>query len=621
VSESSQHWPEPDGGRLTNSPETQTALEARLHQRIQAAAAMRDAITVRWNQVSNLRLILAALVIGFGFWWLRTGEGTWGLIAGGLALVFVGALIWHRRLGAMRADAATRVRLRQQAIARIHRDWRSLPEPLAQEVALDHPYAHDLDLVGHGSLQQLIDTTQTPAGRRTLLHWLTNGAPEGEINARQHIATDFARDEQWRENLATSGSRIGEPGGDVELLLAWLETAATERIGARHLIALLLAIGTVAVGVLYVLGVASSAWLLPFIVANAILTFVAPNAGQLSQINSHQRSLSQYRAVLPVAEAAPGSSAETDRMRGRLTAPGGSASHQLAALDRALAFVIPAGTIIWFPLQLALNWDLLVEARLRRLAASIGPHLRGWIDAIGEIEALSSLGNASALNPDWTWPAVKADADAFAGSALGHPLIPATRRVANDVTVGPGGSVLIVTGSNMAGKSTLLRTVGLNAVLARAGGPVCAAGLRMPNYPIWSSVRIQDSLEEGVSLYMAELLRLKQIVDAARSGPILYLLDEILHGTNTTERRIAARSIIRQLVRTGSIGAVSTHDLELIDTGLADASILVHLVDQVVDGPNGPEMMFDYRLRPGLAPSSNALRLLNLVGLGEESPV
>jgi DNA mismatch repair ATPase MutS len=181
--------------------------------------------------------------------------------------------------------------------------------------------------------------------------------------------------------------------------------------------------------------------------------------------------------------------------------------------------------------------------------------------------------------------------------------------------------VLIVTGSNMAGKSTLLRTVGLNAVLARAGGPVCAAGLRMPNYPIWSSVRIQDSLEEGVSLYMAELLRLKQIVDAARSGPILYLLDEILHGTNTTERRIAARSVIRQLVRTGSIGAVSTHDLELIDTGLADASILVHLVDQVVDGPNGPEMMFDYRLRPGLAPSSNALRLLNLVGLGEESPV
>jgi MutS-like protein len=621
MSESSQYWPEPDGRRLTTSPESQTELEARLHQRVQAAASTRDAITVRWNQVSNVRLILAVLAIGFGFWWLRTGEATWGLVAAGLALGFVGVLIWHRRLGAMRADAAIRLRLRQQAIARIHRDWRSIPEPLAHDVPLDHPYARDLYLIGHGSLQQLIDTTQTPAGRRTLLQWLTEGAPEAEIGARQQVATDFAGAEQWREDLAAAGSLVSEPSGDVELLLAWLESAATRRIGGRHLMALLFAIGTVVIGVLYVLDVVQFAWLLPFIVANAILTFVAPNAGQLSQINSHQRSLSQYRAALPIAERAPGGSAETDQLRRRLVAPSGSASHQLAALDRSLAFVIPAGTIVWFPLQLAFNWDLLVEARLRRLAISIGPRLREWIATIGEVEALSALGNAAALNPGWTWPDVTADATALEGTSLGHPLIPPTRRVANDVTVGPGGSVLIVTGSNMAGKSTLLRAVGLNAVLARAGGPTCAVGLRMPNYPIWSSVRIQDSLEEGISLYMAELLRLKQIVDAARLGPILYLLDEILHGTNTTERRIAARSVIRQLVRTGSVGAVSTHDLELIDAELADAAILAHLVDQVVDGPNGPEMVFDYRLRPGLAPSSNALRLLNLVGLGEESPV
>jgi DNA mismatch repair ATPase MutS len=173
----------------------------------------------------------------------------------------------------------------------------------------------------------------------------------------------------------------------------------------------------------------------------------------------------------------------------------------------------------------------------------------------------------------------------------------------------------------MAGKSTLLRAIGLNAVLANAGGPVCATSLTVPNYPVWSSVRIQDSLEQGVSLYMAELLRLKQIVDAARSGPILHLLDEILHGTNTTERRIAARSVIRQLIDAKSIGAVSTHDLELVDSSLQEPAECVHLVDQIVDGPDGPQMVFDYKLRPGLAPSSNALRLLELVGLGEKTPV
>ena len=172
----------------------------------------------------------------------------------------------------------------------------------------------------------------------------------------------------------------------------------------------------------------------------------------------------------------------------------------------------------------------------------------------------------------------------------------------------------------MAGKSTLLRAVGLNTVLAQAGGPVCARSLIVPNYPVWSSVRIQDSLEQGISLYMAELLRLKQIVDAARRAPILFLLDEILHGTNTSERRIAARSVINQLIAARSIGAVSTHDLELVDESLADAAECVHLVDQIVDGPNGPQMMFDYTVRPGLAPSSNALRLLELVGLGDGTP-
>jgi hypothetical protein len=602
---------------LTTSPVHHESLDEHLRDRLLAAETTRDAVTLRWNQIANLRLVLAALTVGFGFWWLRTGGATFSLIAASLALGFLAVLIWHRRTGNRRADAIARVLIRQHAIARVHREWRSLPEPLIADVPADHPYARDLDLIGHGSLQQLIDTAQTPAGHTTLLRWLADGADDAEIRDRQEIANGFAAAEQWREDLAAAGLRAGTPSGDIDLLVSWLETTARERIGVRHLIAIVLAMCSLVVIVLYVMGVAPFTWLLPFLVANAVMTFAAPGSGQLSRINSHQRSLSQYRAVLPLAETAPGDSAAATRLRETLASPDGSASHQLSALDRALAFVIPPGTILWFPLQLAVNWDLLVEANLRRLAASIGPRVRRWIAMVGETEALAALGHAAALNPDWGWPKVTAEASAFESAALGHPLIPADRRVANDVSVGPRGSVLIVTGSNMAGKSTLLRTVGLNAVLARAGGPVCATSLRMPNYPTWSSVRIQDSLEEGVSLYMAELLRLKQIVDAANAGPILYLLDEILHGTNTTERRIAARSVIHQLVRTGSIGAVSTHDLELIDTGLADAAVSVHLVDQVVDGPHGPEMFFDYTLRPGLAPTSNALRLLELVGLGD----
>lgn len=591
-----------------------------LEQRLRDAERERDAVAAQWNRIANLRLVLAAAVAIAGFWWLRSGAKGAAMLAGVLLLAFIGSLVWHRRVGAIRADLMARVTIRAEAIARLNRDWRNLPDPVVADIPSDHPYARDLDLVGHGSLLHLIDTTQTPAGRSSLLGWLSARSTDGEIVARQRAARGLAEAADWREDLAAAGMRAGRQAAEATELLNWLESAARQRLGFRHLLAMALAAGTIVTIALYALGVASFAWISPFVLANAVLTFAAPGAGELATINSNQRTLSQYRAVLPIAEAIPGDAPEAVRLRAALKTGHGSASRQLQALDRALALVIPAGTILWFPLQVAVNWDVLVDARLRRLATSIGPHLRRWIAVVGEIEALAAFGNAAALNPDWSWPTVSADVDALRAIALGHPLIPVIRRVPNDITVGPPGTVLIVTGSNMAGKSTLLRAVGLNAVLAQAGGPVCAGSLIVPNYPVWSSVRIQDSLEQGISLYMAELLRLKQVVDAARREPILFLLDEILHGTNTTERRIAARSVIRQLIDARSIGAVSTHDLELVDAQLADAAVCVHLVDQIIDGPAGPEMVFDYTVRPGLAPSSNALKLLELVGLGGESP-
>jgi DNA mismatch repair ATPase MutS len=204
---------------------------------------------------------------------------------------------------------------------------------------------------------------------------------------------------------------------------------------------------------------------------------------------------------------------------------------------------------------------------------------------------------------------------------LAHPLLPGVTRVGNDVTVGPPGTLLLVTGSNMSGKSTLLRAIGLNVVLAQAGAPVCAHSLTMPPVELRTSIRLADSLERGVSLFMAELERLKEIVVAARDDTrprrLLYLLDEILHGTNTAERLIAARAVLGHLLRAGAIGAVTTHDLTLAaDGALATASVPVHFTEQVTGDGTGPgTMTFDYRLRPGLATSTNALKLLALVGL------
>jgi DNA mismatch repair ATPase MutS len=247
-----------------------------------------------------------------------------------------------------------------------------------------------------------------------------------------------------------------------------------------------------------------------------------------------------------------------------------------------------------------------------------GVHVRAWLDALGSLDALSALAIVRADEPDWAVPRLDEGAGVLIGSALGHPLIAAGRRVANDVRVGPPGTLLLITGSNMSGKSTLLRAVGLNAVLAHAGAPVCAAGLTLPPVDLQTSIRVQDSLELGLSYFMAALARLKQIVDAAERGArpgrrLLYLLDEVLQGTNSVERAVAVRAVAEHLIAAGAIGAMTTHDLALADEEpLKSRAALVHFTERVhADGA----MTFDYRLRDGLATSTNALRLMQLIGI------
>jgi DNA mismatch repair ATPase MutS len=295
----------------------------------------------------------------------------------------------------------------------------------------------------------------------------------------------------------------------------------------------------------------------------------------------------------------------------------------LHRLERALSLVEGRGSLMHGIANALALWDVHALIHLDRWRRQDGVMLRTRLDALGSMEALAALATLTHDNPSWKFPAQDADIDRVTAIAIGHPLLSAATRVANDVTVGPPGTMLLVTGSNMSGKSTLLRAIGLNVVLAQAGAPVCAERFTMPIVELRTSIRLADSLERGVSLFMAELRRLKEIVDAARlkqrQRPLLYLLDEILHGTNSAERRIAARAVLSQLISAGAIGAVTTHDLGLAAEGeLAAASVPVHFTEQVTDGAAG-EMTFDYRLRPGLATSTNALRLLALVGLADKS--
>jgi DNA mismatch repair ATPase MutS len=287
-------------------------------------------------------------------------------------------------------------------------------------------------------------------------------------------------------------------------------------------------------------------------------------------------------------------------------------------LNRILGFgeLRRGAAILHFPVQAVTLWDFYVLFALERWRRGSGPRVRGWLDALAELDALTQLATARRDNESWAAPVIDAS-DVITADAIGHPLIPDERRVANDVTVGPRGTVLLITGSNMSGKSTLLRSIGLNIVLAQCGAPVCATRMTLPESDLQTSIRVQDSLERGLSYFMAALARLKGVVDAAeheRPGRCLvYLLDEILQGTNSIERSLAVRAVTRHLLEAGAIGAMTTHDLAVAEEEpLKTAGKFLHFSETLE--PDGT-MRFDYQLKPGLATSRNALRLMQLIGI------
>ncbi len=379
----------------------------------------------------------------------------------------------------------------------------------------------------------------------------------------------------------------------------------------------------------------NAVWGVPLVIGVALSFGTAAAVSRaFDQAGAGERTIRQYATVLSHIDAQSFTSTHLTAVKGRLTVPAAengrrSAPAAMRSLNRILGFadLRRGAALLHFPIQAFTLWDFHCLFALERWRRNVGSRVHDWFDAAGEIDALACLAALHRDNPDWCFPEISSE-PLYTARALGHPLIPETRRVSNDVDVGPPGTVLLVTGSNMSGKSTLLRAIGVNAVLAEAGAPVSAASLRMPPCDIQTSIRIQDSLERGVSYFMAALARLKGVIDAAEadrplaSGEhprvLFYLLDEILQGTNSAERAIAVQAVARHLLDAGAIGAMTTHDLNLAsEEPLKSHARLVHFTE-IVNAEGG--MSFDYTLRDGLATSRNALRLMQLIGIDVTQP-
>ena len=546
------------------------------------------------------------------------------------AIAFVFLIARHQRVRREERWYETLRALNEQGLHRLARVWDALPVRTARTDVEAHAYAADVDVFGSPALAQLLGPTSTPAGRATLEAWLLAPASAETVRARQDAVRALAGAIDLRDDAAGHAlASAAVPPGDLESFLAWAESPDTvPRMAVLRVLGFVLPAATLALIVAQAAGwIAGPYWILS-VGAAAAVTFGPGRAIDRTLRRAFRREgmFAGYPDLLATVAQARVEAPLIHGLRARITTDGVPADRMMHRLRRLmhLADLRHSGSL-YLPVQLLTLWDVHVMSAVERWRRGAGPHVRDWLAALGEFEALAALATLAHDQPAWTFPDIATDGRAVIDArAMGHPMLPDATRVTNDVAVGPPGTVLLITGSNMSGKSTLLRSLGTNTVLALAGAPVCARHMRLPALSLHTSIRVADSVVQGVSYFMAQLQRMKQIVGAADAvgpddTPVLYLLDEILQGTNTAERRIAATRVIRHLVDRGAIGAVTTHDLELADEPtLRDALVPVHFTEIVSEDAGQLRMSFDYLLRPGIATSTNALALMRMVGLADQ---
>lgn len=531
------------------------------------------------------------------------------------AAVFVALVVAHARTVRARDDAARRAAFYETALARLDGDWAGRGETGARFLDPSHLYAADLDLFGPGSVFERLCTARTRSGQQTLAEWLLAPAPPDAVRER-HAAIDELRPRlSLREDLAVLGG-AARGGVDSVSLRAWL-AAPPVPVPAEWLWACAGASLFALVALdLWIADVWGPAPVLLALVAVAALTvqglrWSEPILGGVARAAAALRTLTTLLARL---EREPFAAPPLARLRAALTAGDVPASRRIARLRGLIDLHESRRNIFFAPLAFLLLLDVQVAAAIEGWRRGAGAALAEALRALGEIEALAALAAYSFECPDDPFPAFVDAGPLFAAEGLTHPLLPAGRAVRNDVRLDGSRPLLVVSGSNMSGKSTFLRTIGVNAVLAQAGAPVRARTLRLAPVSLGASIRLQDSLQEGHSRFYAEITRVRQVMDrAAEAPPLLFLLDEIFHGTNSADRRVGAEAVVRALLGHGAMGLVTSHDLALADIAdrLAPAAANVHFEDHLEEG----HIAFDYRLKEGRVQKSNALALMRAVGL------
>ena len=609
-----------------------------LQRHVERLQRRKDAFQQRSNQLSRWRLLLFVLALIISAVLLLTLGALWWIILTPLLLIpFVVLVYWHRQVETAVHQLSIWQALKQTQLARMQLNWAQLPEPLLLPPQQEHPFARDLDILGERSIHRLLDTAVTQEGSQRLGTWLLTTEPQPAIilarQARVRELLDLTRLRDrlqlnarllMAENQAKSSAKRPEKQArwQGQRLLDWL-AQPDEGETLRPILIVLIALVPVNFILLALnfMGILPPLWFGSWLIYGMLLVSqsnkVTPVFKDAAYLADSLRTLNGIFQLLERYNFNARASLQ------QLCAPFLAAAERPSAHLRRVNWVMAGAGLRYNPmvailLNAVIPWDTFFAYRFSRIKAELQDLLPSWLDIWFELEALNSLANFAYTYPETVFPQIitlEADELPFVGKGLGHPLIAAEERICNDFMVGSLGNITIITGSNMAGKSSFLRTLGVNLCLAQAGGLILGNSLRSIPFRLAASITVTDSVSDGFSFFYAEVRRLKSIlasVQQADAWPLFFMIDEIFRGTNNRERLIGSRAYVRALIGCAGIGVIATHDLELVR--LEDESTHVrnfHFRDDVVNG----RMVFDYKLHPGPCPTTNALKIMQLAGL------
>ncbi len=636
------------------NPNHRLTLIERMIARLQHRAIYLENISRKYWTARRLLFVSCSVLALFacGYSGNKAGVALVTVFLSGFLLV----TLYHRKVQDSIARNALMLEIKQIQLARIRLDWDLLPlsdhspdeEMHESHPETAHPFESDLDITGERSLLRLLDSSITIEGSQRLRSWLLNTTPDPLVIAnRQSRVRELTGHALFRDKLQllsavaskeakTSGGRKYQTGRSSRWksakLVDWITLGVNEK-SLRPIVTLLLvlAILNISLFVLASLGLIPHLWPIVFLIYWGVMianqSRIATAWGELQDL---ENTLSKFKTVFQYLESrglrdAPGLAEVCIQFRDKNKTP----SIEARRLERlAAALGLRTNAFLWLLVNALVPWDFYFSHRLDLIRKELAQLFPGWLNAWYELEALNSLANFAYLNPAYVFPTILPLAaggalenqqpsmvSSFNARELCHPLLKPETKVCNDFELGRQQKIVVLTGSNMAGKSTLLRAVGANLCLAYTGAPVSAAKLETSLFRVFTCIKVSDSVQEGLSYFYAEVKRLKALLAATEPEhpmQVLFLIDEIFRGTNSRERRIGSRAYLRTLSQRKALGLVATHDLELVKladeiSGVAN----LHFREEVRDG----RMVFDYKLRPGPCPTTNALEIMRLEGL------